>query len=349
MDRSEHTIAAMTDEPARETTPRTGAGAPVEQTRLPPGARVFVAGHCGLVGSAVTRRLTADGYEVLTRGRSELDLRDATRTGRFLADVRPDAVVLAAAKVGGIMANSTFPVQFIEDNLRIQLSVISGSYAAGVRRLLFLGSSCIYPKLAAQPIREDALLTGPLEPTNEPYALAKIAGIVQIQSYRRQYGASYISAMPTNLYGQGDNFDLQTSHVLPALIRRFHEAKQDGAATVTLWGSGTPRREFLHADDLAAACVLLLRSYDGDEPVNIGYGEDLTISQLAVMVRAAVGYGGGITWDTSRPDGTPRKLLDISRLAALGWKPAVGLREGIAAVYAEWQARPGANGRHVRQ
>lgn len=343
------TPPAMTDEPAREVTPRARVGVPAEQVWLPPGARVFVAGHRGLVGSAVTRRLTADGHEVIARGRDELDLRDATRTGRFLADVRPDAVVLAAAKVGGIMANSAFPVPFIEDNLRIQLSVISGSYAAGVRRLLFLGSSCIYPKLAAQPIREDALLTGPLEPTNEPYALAKIAGIVQIQSYRRQYGVSYISAMPTNLYGPGDNFDLQTSHVLPALIRRFHEAKQDGAAKVTLWGSGTPRREFLHADDLAQACALLLRSYDGDEPVNIGCGHDLTIRQLAEMVRTVVGYSGDIAWDDSKPDGTPRKLLDISRLAALGWKPAVDLRQGIAGVYADWQTRRSPSSKRVRQ
>ncbi|MDX6346478.1 MAG: GDP-L-fucose synthase [Streptomyces sp.] len=303
---------------------------------LPPQARVFVAGHRGLVGSAVARRLTADGHEVITRGRDVLDLRDAAGTERFLKDARPDAVVLAAAKVGGIMANSTYPVQFIEDNLRIQLSVIAGSHAAGVGRLLFLGSSCIYPKLAPQPIREDALLTGPLEPTNEPYALAKIAGIVQVQSYRRQYGASYISAMPTNLYGPGDNFDLATSHVLPALIRRFHEAKRDGAAEVVLWGSGTPRREFLHVDDLAAACAVLLRSYDGPEPVNVGCGEDLTIRELAETVREVTGFQGAIGWDTTKPDGTPRKLLDVSRLAALGWKPRIALRDGIAAVYADW-------------
>ncbi|MFE2431432.1 GDP-L-fucose synthase family protein [Streptomyces sp. NPDC059373] len=303
---------------------------------LPPQARVFVAGHRGLVGSAVARRLTADGHEVITRGRDVLDLRDAAGTERFLKDVRPDAVVLAAAKVGGIMANSTYPVQFIEDNLRIQLSVIAGSHAAGVGRLLFLGSSCIYPKLAPQPIREDALLTGPLEPTNEPYALAKIAGIVQVQSYRRQYGASYISAMPTNLYGPGDNFDLATSHVLPALIRRFHEAKRDGAGEVVLWGSGTPRREFLHVDDLAAACAVLLRSYDGPEPVNVGCGEDLTIRELAETVREVTGFQGTIGWDTTKPDGTPRKLLDVSRLAALGWKPRIALRDGIAAVYADW-------------
>lgn len=304
---------------------------------LPDRARIFVAGHRGLVGSAVTRRLTADGHEVITRGRGELDLRDAARTEAFLKEQRPDAVVLAAAKVGGIMANSTYPVQFLEDNLRIQLSVIAGAHAAGVGRLLFLGSSCIYPKHAPQPIREDALLTGPLEPTNEAYALAKIAGIVQVQSYRRQYGASFVSAMPTNLYGPGDNFDLETSHVLPALIRRFHEARRDGAPEVELWGSGSPRREFLHVDDLAAACAVLLRGYDGEEPVNIGCGNDLTIRELAETVREVTGYEGAIAWDTSKPDGTPRKLLDISRLSALGWKPEIPLRDGIAATYRWWR------------
>ncbi|MET7619719.1 GDP-L-fucose synthase [Streptomyces sp. NPDC005408] len=303
---------------------------------LPPPARVFVAGARGLVGSAVARRLTADGYEVLARPRSELDLRDAAATEAYLRDARPDAVVLAAAKVGGIMANSTYPVQFLEDNLRIQLSVIAGAHAAGVRRLLFLGSSCIYPKLAPQPIREEALLTGPLEPTNEPYALAKIAGITQVRSYRRQYGASYICAMPTNLYGPGDNFDLETSHVLPALIRRFHEARREARDEVVLWGSGTPRREFLHVDDLAAACVVLLRRYDGDEPVNAGCGEDLTIRELADTVKQVVGYEGRMAFDTSKPDGTPRKLLDISRLAGLGWRPRIALREGIATTYASW-------------
>ncbi|MFI2297567.1 GDP-L-fucose synthase family protein [Actinacidiphila glaucinigra] len=304
---------------------------------LPDRARIFVAGHRGLVGSAVTRRLTADGHEVITRGRGELDLRDAARTEAFLKERRPDAVVLAAAKVGGIMANSTFPVQFLEDNLRIQLSVIAGAHAAGVGRLLFLGSSCIYPKHAPQPIHEDALLTGPLEPTNEAYALAKIAGIVQVQSYRRQYGASFVSAMPTNLYGPGDNFDLETSHVLPALIRRFHEARRDGAPEVVLWGSGSPRREFLHVDDLAAACAVLLRAYDGEEPVNIGCGDDLTIRELAETVREVTGYEGAVAWDTSKPDGTPRKLLDVSRLSALGWKPQIPLRDGIAATYRWWR------------
>ncbi|MFE8914109.1 GDP-L-fucose synthase family protein [Streptomyces globisporus] len=318
---------------------------PQESARslLRPGSRIFVAGHRGLVGSAVARRLADDGHEVLTRGRDLLDLRDAARTETYLKEVRPDAVVLAAAKVGGIMANSTFPVQFLEDNLRIQLSVIAGAHAAGTERLLFLGSSCIYPRLAPQPIREESLLTGELEPTNEAYALAKIAGIVQTQSYRRQYGASYISAMPTNLYGPGDNFDLETSHVLPALIRRFHEARRDGAPEVTLWGSGSPRREFLHVDDLAAACVSLLEAYDGDEPVNIGCGEDLTIRELAETVRDVTGYEGRIAWDTSKPDGTPRKLLDVTRLNALGFTPQIPLRDGIARTYAWWlgQLPPG--------
>ncbi|RPK56804.1 GDP-L-fucose synthase [Streptomyces sp. ADI96-02] len=303
---------------------------------LPPGSRIFVAGHRGLVGSAVARRLADDGHEVLTRGRDRLDLRDAARTETFLREARPDAVVLAAAKVGGIMANSTYPVQFLEDNLRIQLSVIAAAHAAGTRRLLFLGSSCIYPRLAAQPIREESLLTGELEPTNEAYALAKIAGIVQIQSYRRQYGRSYISAMPTNLYGPGDNFDLETSHVLPALIRRFHEAQRDAVPEVTLWGSGSPRREFLHVDDLAAACVRLLEVYDGDEPINIGCGEDLTIRELAETVAEVTGYRGRVGWDASKPDGTPRKLLDVTRLTSLGFAPRIPLREGIARTYAWW-------------
>ncbi len=303
---------------------------------LPPPARVFVAGHRGLVGSAVARRLSARGYEVLTRARAELDLRDGAATAAYLRDARPDAVVLAAARVGGIMANSTRPVQFLEDNLRIQLAVVSGAHAAGVRRLLFLGSSCIYPKHAEQPITESALLTGPLEPTNQAYAVAKIAGIVQVQSYRRQFGASYISAMPTNLYGPGDNFDPETSHVLPALIRRFHEAVRKGAEEVVLWGTGSPRREFLHVDDLAAACEVLLRRYDGDEPVNVGCGEDLTIRELAELVASVVGYEGRIAFDSSRPDGTPRKLLDTGRMRALGWSPSVGLSEGIAATHRAW-------------
>ncbi|MGW5797867.1 GDP-L-fucose synthase family protein, partial [Streptomyces bacillaris] len=306
---------------------------PPHRPRAPP----FVGAAPGAGGAGgPPPRLADDGHEVLTRGRDLLDLRDGARTEAYLRDVRPDAVVLAAAKVGGIMANSTYPVQFLEDNLRIQLSVIAGAHAAGTERLLFLGSSCIYPRLAPQPIREESLLTGELEPTNEAYALAKIAGIVQTQSYRRQYGASYISAMPTNLYGPGDNFDLETSHVLPALIRRFHEAQRDGAEEVTLWGSGSPRREFLHVDDLAAACVRLLEAYDGDEPVNIGCGEDLTIRELAETVAEVTGYQGRIGWDTSKPDGTPRKLLDVSRLTSLGFKPQIPLRDGIARTYAWW-------------
>ncbi|SFX56052.1 GDP-L-fucose synthase [Streptomyces atratus] len=313
-------------------------GPPQESVRplLRSGARVFVAGHRGLVGSALVRRLTAEGHEVITRDRAHLDLRDAGRTEAFLREARPDAVVLAAARVGGIMANSTHPVQFLEDNLRIQLSVVAGAHAAGVERLLFLGSSCIYPRLAPQPIPESALLTGALEPSNEAYALAKIAGIVQTRSYRRQYGASYISAMPTNLYGPGDNFDLETSHVLPALIRRFHEARRDGSSAVTLWGSGSPRREFLHVDDLAAACLLLLDRYDGDDPVNIGCGNDLTIRELAEKIRDVTEFQGAVEWDTTKPDGTPRKLLDISRLTALGFTPRIALRDGIAQTYAWW-------------
>ncbi|MFB6436318.1 GDP-L-fucose synthase family protein [Streptomyces sp. NPDC056411] len=307
---------------------------------LPTPARIFVAGHRGLVGSAVARRLTAQGYEVLTRTRAELDLRDAEATAGYLRDVRPDAVVLAAARVGGIMANSTYPVQFLEDNLALQLSVVAGAHRAEVRRLLFLGSSCIYPRHAPQPITEDALLTGPLEPTNEAYAIAKIAGLVQIRSYRRQYGSSFISAMPTNLYGPGDNFDLETSHVLPALIRRFHEAKERGQDELTLWGTGTPRREFLHVDDLAEACEVLLRHHDGDDPVNVGCGADLTIADLASCVADAVGYQGRISFDPSRPDGTPRKLLDISRIRSLGWAPRIPLAEGIAQTYRAWRTQP---------
>jgi GDP-L-fucose synthase len=305
---------------------------------LPSRARIFVAGHRGLVGSAMARRLAADGHTVLTRDRADLDLRDAEATAAHLRALRPDAVVLAAARVGGIMANSARPVDFLEDNLLIQLSVVAGSHAAGVPRLLFLGSSCIYPRLAEQPIREEALLTGPLEPTNQAYALAKIAGIVQVQAYRSQFGARYISAMPTNLYGPGDNFDLATSHVLPALIRRFHEARRNGLPEVVLWGSGTPRREFLHVDDLAEACALLLRCYDDASPVNVGCGEDLTIRELAETVRDVVGYEGAIGWDTAKPDGTPRKLLDVSRLRELGWRPRIPLRDGVAAVYRQWRA-----------
>lgn len=310
----------------------------VREDLLPPGSRVFVAGHRGLVGSAITRHLQEKGYELTLRTRSELDLRDSTATLKFLQQNPVDAVILAAAKVGGIMANKTFPVEFLEENLRIQLSVIAGSHSAGVRRVLFLGSSCIYPKLAAQPIREDSLLTGPLEETNQAYALAKIAGVQQIQAYRSEYQASYISAMPTNLYGPGDNFDLETSHVLPALIRRFHDAKVAKAQSVTLWGTGRPQREFLHVDDLAMACLDLLRFYDDAPPVNVGCGEDLPIGDLALLIKDIVGYTGAIEFDTTKPDGTPRKLLDISKLSALGWKPAIGLEQGIRETYEWWQS-----------
>ncbi|NJP67436.1 GDP-L-fucose synthase family protein [Streptomyces spiramenti] len=303
---------------------------------LPATARVYVAGHRGLVGSAVARHLAAEGHEVITRTRAELDLREPGPTARMLRDTRPDVLVLAAAKVGGIMANSTYPVEFLEDNLRIQLSVLAGAHAADVDRLLFLGSSCIYPKHADQPIREDALLTGALEPTNEPYALAKIAGIGQVRSYRRQYGRRWISAMPTNLYGPGDNFDPETSHVLPGLLRRFHEAVAAGSEEVLLWGSGTPRREFLHSDDLARACVALLRAYDGPDPVNVGCGEDVTIAELAALVAEVTGFTGRVVWDTSRPDGTPRKLLDVGRLRKLGFEPSVALADGVRDTYRWW-------------
>ncbi len=303
---------------------------------LPPSARVYVAGHRGLVGSALTRYLTAEGHEVITRTRAELDLRDPEATAAFLRDARPDVLVLAAAKVGGIMANSTWPVDFLEDNLRVQLSVLAGAHAADVDRLLFLGSSCIYPKHAEQPIREDALLTGPLEPTNEPYALAKIAGISHVRSYRHQYGRRWISAMPTNLYGPGDNFDPETSHVLPGLLRRFHDAVAGGSEEVVLWGSGTPRREFLHSDDMARACTALLRAYDEPDPVNVGCGEDIAIAELAALVAEVTGFGGRIVWDTSRPDGTPRKLLDVGRLRKLGFEPAVALADGVRDTYRWW-------------
>ncbi|RKN12143.1 GDP-L-fucose synthase family protein [Streptomyces radicis] len=305
-------------------------------TLLDPDARIFVAGHRGLAGSAIARVLADAGHEVLTRTRDELDLRDAEATGAFLREARPDAVVLAAATVGGIMANHTRPVPFLEDNLRIQLSVIAGAHAADVNRLLFLGSSCIYPRLAPQPIPEEALLTGPLEPTNEPYALAKIAGISQVRSYRRQFGRAYIAAMPTNLYGPRDTFDPETSHVLPALIRRLHEAKEAGRDEVVLWGTGTPRREFLHSSDLARACLLLLRSYDGETAVNVGCGEDVTIAELAATVADAVGWTGRIAWDPTKPDGTPRKLLDTTRLRALGFVPRTPLARGIRETYAWW-------------
>jgi GDP-L-fucose synthase len=298
------------------------------------GDLVYVAGHRGMVGSAVWRRLAALGFDRLVgASSSELDLRREEAVEEFFAANKPDVVVLAAAKVGGILANATYPADFLSENLRIQVNVMDAALRHGVRRLLFLGSSCIYPKLAPQPIPESALLTGPLEQTNDAYAIAKIAGITQVQAIRRQHDVPWISAMPTNLYGPGDNFDLKASHVLPAMLRRFHDAKVEARRNVTLWGSGTPRREFLHVDDLAAACVFLLQHYDEDEHINIGSGVDVTIADLAAQVRDTVGYHGDIEWDVSMPDGTPRKLLDVSRLTGMGWKPEIPLGDGIAAAY----------------
>jgi GDP-L-fucose synthase len=330
----------------------TGATAPVPSTvnalaatrddrahrPLDRSARVFVAGGSGLVGSAVRRELRREGFtDVVAPGSAELDLRERQPVFDWFAAMRPDVVVLAAARVGGIKANATRPAEFLSDNLRIQVNVLDAALEHGVERLLFLGSSCIYPKFAEQPIREEALLTGPLEPTNDAYAIAKITGILQVQAVRRQYGLPWISAMPTNLYGPGDNFHPEHSHVLPSLMRRFHEATESGARRVVNWGSGTPRREFLHVDDLARACLHLIEHYDADSPVNVGTGTDLTIRELAELVADAVGYRGSVEWDTKQPDGTPRKLLDVSRLTALGWVPRVGLREGIARTYA-WYA-----------
>ena len=303
--------------------------------RLDRSARVYVAGHRGMVGSAVWRHLEAQGFtDLVGATSSEVDLRDQGAVDAFLKEAEPQVVVVAAARVGGILANSTAPADFLADNLRIQLNVMQASQRIGVERLLFLGSSCIYPKFAPQPIREDALLTGALEETNDGYAIAKIAGILQVQTLRRQFGVRYISAMPTNLYGPHDNFDPTSSHVLPAMIRRFHEAKLTGAPSVTLWGSGTPRREFLHVDDLAEALLFLLENYDSPETINVGTGVDLTIRDLAELVADVVGWHGEIGQDTSKPDGTPRKLLDVSRLNDLGWTARTPLREGIAATYA---------------
>ena len=304
-------------------------------------ARIYIAGHRGLVGSAILRRLqTENASNLILRTHAELDLIDQHAVDAFFAVEKPEYVFLAAAKVGGIHANDTYPAEFIRDNLAIQTNVIHSAWRHGARKLCFLGSSCIYPKLAPQPLREDALLTGPLEPSNEWYAIAKIAGIKMCQAYRRQYGFDAISLMPTSLYGSGDNFDLQNSHVLPALIRKFHEAKQCGENTVTIWGSGTPRREFLHADDLADAVVFLMRHYSDDQFINVGSGEDLTIRELAQLVADVVGFEGTIATDPSKLDGTPRKLMDVSRLHALGWHHRIGLREGIVATYASFCATP---------
>lgn len=297
--------------------------------------KVFVAGHRGLVGSAIARRYAADDrYRLLTRTRSELDLTNAAAVDDFFRQERPEIVVVAAAKVGGIKANNDFPVDFLLDNLLIETSVLMAAHRHGVEKLLMLGSSCIYPKFAPQPIREDSLLTGPLEPTNEPYAIAKIAAIKLAQAYQRQYGCRFISAMPTNIYGPGDNFSLTSSHVLPAMLRKFHEAKVAHRPSVELWGDGSPRREFLYVDDLADACFRLVEVYDSPEIVNIGCGEDLTIAELARLVAEVVGYAGELRWDTTKPNGTPRKLLDVSRMTALGWHPQVPLAEGVRRTYA---------------
>lgn len=303
---------------------------------MKPTDSVYVAGARGLVGSALVRRLQREGYrDILAPSRTELDLQDAVAVRAFFERHRPSYVFVAAAKVGGILANDTYPVDFLVSNLGIQLNVMDGAFRSGVTKLLFLGSSCIYPKHAPQPIKEEYLLTGLLEPTNEPYAVAKIAGIKLAQAYNRQHGANFISVMPTNLYGPGDNFDLQSSHVLPALMRKFHEARVSGASQVTLWGTGTPRREFLHVDDLADACVFLMNRHDGSEIVNIGAGDDVTIGELASIVSDIVGYSGKIVYDTAKPDGTPRKLLDTSRLRGMGWAPSIALRDGIRRTY-EW-------------
>ncbi|MDV7991230.1 GDP-L-fucose synthase [Rhodococcus sp. IEGM 1374] len=299
-------------------------------------APFYVAGHRGLVGSAIWRQLEASGFsDLIGRSSSELDLKDRDAVFALFEETKPKTVVLAAAKVGGILANSTYPVDFLSDNLRIQVNVLDAALAQNVQRVLFLGSSCIYPKLAPQPIKEEYLLTGHLEPTNDAYAIAKIAGILQIQSVRKQYGLPWISAMPTNLYGPGDNFSPKGSHVLPALIRRYDEARRDGVDKVTNWGSGSPRREFLHVDDMAAACIHLLEHYDGAEQVNVGTGEDATIKEIAEIVAAAIGFEGETEWDTSKPDGTPQKLLDVNKIQDAGWKPQIDLKAGIASTI-EW-------------
>lgn len=303
------------------------------------GKRIWVAGHRGMVGSALVRRLAGERCELLTVDRRSLDLTDQAAVRQWLHDHRPDAIFLAAAKVGGIFANDRFPADFLYDNLMIEANVLEAANRYGVDRLCLLGSSCIYPKFAEQPIREESLLTGPLEPTNQWYAIAKIAGIKLAQAYRAQHGRDYISAMPTNLYGPGDNFDLQSSHVLPALIRKAHEAKLANADSLTIWGTGAPRREFLHVDDCAEACVHLMKVYSGDEHINVGSGEDLTIMELAKLVCDVVGFDGTIERDETKPDGTPRKLMNSDKLRALGWTPRIGLRQGIAAVYAYFKER----------
>ena len=299
--------------------------------------KIYIAGHRGMVGSAIIRKLQAEGFSnIVTRTSKELDLKEQAAVRDFFANEKPDHVVLAAAKVGGIHANNVYRAQFLYENLMIESNVIHSAHENGVKKLLFLGSSCIYPKMAPQPLKEESLLSGFLEQTNEPYAIAKIAGIKLAESYRRQYGSNFISAMPTNLYGPNDNYDLNNSHVLPALIRKFHTAKVTNAASVEVWGSGSPRREFLHVDDLADACFYLMQNYDEEMFVNIGTGEDLTIKELAELIKDIVGFDGELKWNTEKPDGTPRKLMDVSRLHNRGWKHRIGLREGISAVYAEF-------------
>lgn len=302
------------------------------------GKRIWVAGHRGMVGGAVLRRLASEGCEVITAGRDVVDLVNQKAVHDWMAMSKPDVIVLAAAKVGGIHANTTSPVDFLYENLMIEANILHAAHEANVERLLFLGSSCIYPKFAIQPIHETSLLTGALEPTNEWYAIAKIAGLKLVQAFRKQHGRDWISAMPTNLYGPGDNYDLTTSHVLPALLRKFHKAKESGDTEVVVWGTGTPLREFLHCDDLADALVFLLRSYSGDDHINVGSGVEVTIKELAETVAEVVGYDAVLTWDTSKPDGTPRKLMDSSRLHALGWNNARDLKEGIAQTYSDWVA-----------
>ena len=297
---------------------------------------IFIAGHSGLAGSAILRALQSRGYSrLIVRTHQELELTDARAVKDFFQQERPESVFLAAAKVGGIQANNTLPAEFLRENLLIQTHVLHEAWQAGVKKMLFLGSSCIYPKLAPQPIPESALLTGELEPTNDAYALAKIAGIQLCKAYRKQYGANFIAVMPTNLYGPHDNFHLEHSHVLPALLRRFHEAQRDGLKEVTVWGSGTPKREFLHSDDLASACLFLMEHYDSPEIINIGWGQDCTIRELAEMIAKTVGYTGKLKWDDSRPDGTPRKVLDNRKLSALGWEPKISLQEGLRLTY-QW-------------
>ena len=298
--------------------------------------KIYVAGHLGLVGSAIVRAIEKQGkHSWFGQSRMQLDLLDRKAVFAYLEQEKPDAVIIAAAKVGGILSNNTYPVEYLSENLQIETNLIDGAHAAGIGRLLFLGSSCVYPKLAQQPIKEEYLLTGELEKTNEAYALAKISGLKLVQAYRKQYGHNWISAMPTNMYGPGDNFDLENSHVLPAMIRKFHDAKTRKDSSVLLWGSGSPKREFLHSDDLGRACIFLLENYNDDIAINVGAGQDVSIQDLAELIKETVGFQGKVTWDDTKPDGTPRKLLDVSRIKALGWAPTISLEDGIRSTY-EW-------------